>query len=30
MREMTQQRRAKKRFTILNTVNGQTPDDIRE
>lgn len=29
MRGMSQQRRAKKRFTILNTVNGQTPDDNR-
>lgn len=27
MRGMTDQRGAKKRFTVLNTVNGQTPYD---
>lgn len=29
MRGMTEQRKAKKRFTILNTVYGQAPDDNR-
>lgn len=29
MRRMTEQRRAKKKNALLNTVNGQTPDANR-